>query len=174
MHTTVDRLNRFAADLPDPFRLRPAARRLAIVAAFAVVALLGTAGCGSEQKGNRTPNELQQVEDPKDLGATDASFCAVVEDVRKAQEAGDPSAMASTLQLVVDDLPDEVADDVQAYIDGLQAAPPNDEPSPDSEENPEAERAYRAYAEQRCGTTGAGDRDGGSSTSEVTTTVPSG
>lgn len=144
--------------------------RVLMAAGLAVVALPGLAGCGSEEKGTRTPNENQEIRDPKDRGATDASFCTAVDDVRKAQEAGDNTAMADSLRLLLDDLPDELADQVQTYIDGLEASPHNDRPAADSVENPEAQQAFEDYAQERCGASGAGT----STTSGETTTAPAG
>ncbi|CAN5752204.1 hypothetical protein BH10ACT1_BH10ACT1_13400 [soil metagenome] len=134
---------------------RPAATRRHLRLAIAVVMgasmICSSAACGSDQKGTDTGGEQQQVNDPQDAGSSTDTFCGVVADVAAAKEINDTAAMASDLQLVVDDLPDDVADDVQAYIDGLEAAQPNDEQSGDSSENDRAEKAYEAYAKDRCG-----------------------
>lgn len=146
------------APSPDRVARRSRSSHLVTVVAAGLFLLSGATGlaaCGSDQKGTDNGAEQQQVNDPKDAGSSTASFCGVAADVAAAKKINDTAAMASDLQLIVDDLPDGVADDVQAYIDGLEAAHPNEGQSKDSRENEDAERAYERYAEGRCADTDA-------------------
>jgi hypothetical protein len=140
-------------------------RRVTAAGMVTVVMLLGA--CGSDGDEPEYGNKQQQVEDPGSAGATTASFCDTVAQVADAEAAGDALAMADALQLVVDDLPEDVAQDVRDFISGLEAAPPNEVPSGDSTENPEAEQAYRTYARAECGTDAMpeGGTDGSSTSS---------
>jgi len=121
--------------MPDNTSTRPPARRRAAIAGLALLSGAAIVGCGSDDSNDRSGSK---------------TFCASVEDYAEATRAGDKTGMASALEQGLDDVEDGSRRTVEAYIDALMAAPPNEQPEDDSVEK-DSEEAFRAYAEETCG-----------------------
>lgn len=125
-------------------------RRAVPLLALAVTAAL--AGCaGDEGPTGENGNEVQvDVTTAESADGSTAAFCDAARRALAADDEGDALAAADQLQPFVEQLPDEAAQDLRAYVDGLQAANPNPGPG-DAEGRERAETRFRAFAEERCG-----------------------
>jgi hypothetical protein len=114
-------------------------RRLGRYGVIAVAALgLGALGaCGSDGD--------------DDAATGTGAFCEAVADYAEAVRSGDRTSMASALEGSTADLPEDAARTVDAYIDTLTAAPPNQDQDQGDVEERTAEVSFRSYASEACG-----------------------
>lgn len=105
--------------------------------AVGALGLIALGACGSDDDTSSTP------------GA--GAFCEAVADYAEAVRSGDQTAMASALEGSTEGLPDDAARTVDAYVDTLTAAPPNQSQGRGDAEEGTAEESFRTYATQACG-----------------------
>lgn len=117
-------------------RCRRALGRCGLVA-VAALALGALGACGSDDDG--------------DAATGTGAFCAAVADYADAVRTGDRTSMASALEGSTDDLPEDAARTVEAYVDSLTAAPPNQSQDRGDAEERVAEVSFRTYATDACG-----------------------
>lgn len=107
------------------------------VVAVAALGLGALGACGSDGDGDETTGT--------------GSFCEAVADYAAAVQTGDRTSMASALEGSTGDLPEDAARTVEAYIDTLTAAAPNQSQDRGDAEERAAEVSFRTYATEACG-----------------------
>jgi alkanesulfonate monooxygenase SsuD/methylene tetrahydromethanopterin reductase-like flavin-dependent oxidoreductase (luciferase family) len=125
-------------------------RALGLTACLALATAL--AACGSDDEGD-------------EAGARDAgAICAAVDQFRDAAVTNDRADMAAAIRPIVEDLPEEVARQAEAYIVTL-----NGSETFTGTANDRSREEFLAYADETCG---EGEDSGSGSDASTTSTSP--
>lgn len=124
----------------------------AAIAALAGMSLL--VACGADERtadeGAAAPSgEERQAEEREVSGG----FCAAVEDAQASLDEIDPSGAVRALRPWRTELPEEVADDLEAHLLDLELATNVPEPAGDDVASERAGQRFATYADERCNTT---------------------